>query len=56
MKQGLAYFTDTYLTTAGLLIFFLFFLAVVWWTSRKSNRQLYAQIETLPLHDGDLHE
>lgn len=55
-KEGLAYFTDTYLTSIGLLIFFCFFLGVVWWTSRRHSRELYRRLETLPLQEGGAHE
>ena len=48
MKEGLSFFTDTYLTSIGLLIFFGFFLAVVWWVSRADSRKLYAYTEMLP--------
>lgn len=53
MKEGLAYFTDTHLTSIGLLIFFFFFAAVLWWTSRKDSRRLYQRVENLPLEDGE---
>jgi Cbb3-type cytochrome oxidase component FixQ. len=54
MKQeGLAYFTDTYLTAIGLLIFFLFFCAVLLWINRKSAKQFYGKMEQIPLNDGE---
>lgn len=56
MKEGLAYFNDTYLTSIGLLIFFLFFLGVVWWTSKSQNKTLYKRLETLPFKNGESHE
>lgn len=56
MKEGLSNFTDTYLTSIGLLIFFGFFIAMVIWVSRKENRHLYNQVEQLPFLDGESHE
>jgi cbb3-type cytochrome oxidase subunit 3 len=56
MKEGLTAFTDTYLTSAGLIIFFLFFIGTVVWVSIKENRIRYQQIEKLPLLDGENHE
>jgi cbb3-type cytochrome oxidase subunit 3 len=56
MKEGLTYFTDTYLTSMGLLIFFLFFLGVVWWVSRAESRKLYRYAENLPFDNGVKHE
>ncbi|MBK9321523.1 MAG: cbb3-type cytochrome c oxidase subunit 3 [Bdellovibrionaceae bacterium] len=57
MKQeALMQFTDTYLTSVGLIIFFLFFMGVLYWTSRKENIALYKKIETMPLIEGGSHE
>lgn len=53
MKDGLAYFTDTHLTAVGLVIFFVFFVGVIWWTSLKANKTNYRQLEQLPLNDGE---
>lgn len=56
MKYGLAYFSDTYLTSIGLLIFFLFFVTMVWWTSRKKNKNLYKKTQMLPFEKGEFYE
>ncbi len=56
MKDGLSYFNDTYLTSIGLIIFFLFFVGVLWWTSISRNRILYKRIETLPFEAGESHD
>lgn len=57
MKQeGLKFFAETYLTSIGLMIFFLFFLAVVLWVYRGPSKELYKRLEKLPLVDGDSHE
>ena len=54
MKQeGLAFFTDTYLTAIGLLIFFLFFCGVLLWINRRSAKQFYGKMEQIPLNDGE---
>ena len=53
MKQeGLAYFTDTHLTAIGLLIFFVFFLGVLFWTLRKTQKVVYQELAKIPL-DGE---
>lgn len=55
MKQeALKFFTDTQLTAAGLMIFFLFFVGVLFWVYRKSSTEIYAHLEKVPLNDGDL--
>lgn len=56
MKQGLLYFTDTYLTVIGLLIFFGFFLSVIWWTSLPRNKNRFRRFENLPFENGENHE
>ena len=56
MKEGLSYFTDVYLTSFGLLIFFGFFLGVIWWVTRPQNRELFRYTESLPFENGDQHE
>ena len=50
---GLSYFTDTYLTSIGLLIFFSFFMAVVIWTSRRDSQALYSKVQNQPLEGED---
>ena len=53
MKQeGLAFFTDTHLTTLGLLIFFVFFLSMLIWTLRKTQKAVYRELAKIPL-DGE---
>jgi len=56
MKDGLLYFTDTYLTAIGLVIFFSFFLGVVWWASLPVNKKRFRHYETLPFENGDRYE
>jgi cytochrome c oxidase cbb3-type subunit 4 len=56
MKEGLSQFSDTYLTSIGLMIFFLFFVGVLWWTSKAQNKALYKRIENLPLEHGGSNE
>lgn len=55
MKEGLMNFTDTYLTSVGLMIFFVFFVTVVIWTNLKSQKDLYLKMEKMPL-EGENHE
>lgn len=50
MKQiALAYYEPTYLVAIALLIFFAVFVAIVISTFRKSNKELYKELEKLPL-------
>lgn len=50
MKQeALKYFTDTYLTAFGLVIFFAFFVGVLLWVYRKQSTVHYARMLELPL-------
>lgn len=55
MKQeALKYFMQTYLTSLGLLIFFLFFVGVMIWVYRKNSNIHYARMTQLPLSgDGE---
>ena len=56
MKQeGLRYFTDINLTSAGLVIFFGFFVCLLFWVYRKSSKDLYSKAANLPLMDGEFH-
>jgi cytochrome c oxidase cbb3-type subunit 4 len=56
MKQGLLYFTDTYLTIIGLMIFFGFFLTALVWVFLPRNRNLYKYTAQLPLVAEDTYE
>ena len=57
MKQeGLKFFTETYLTSFALVLFFAFFVCVVLWAFRGPSKDLYKRLEKLPLVDGDSHE
>lgn len=50
MKQiALAYYEHTYLVAIALLIFFTTFIAIVLSTYRKSNEEIYKELEKLPL-------
>lgn len=54
MKQeALKYFTDTYLTALGLVIFFGFFVGVCLWVYRKHSAGHYARMTNLPLSEGE---
>lgn len=52
--EGLKYFTDTYMTSAGLIIFFTLFISMLIWVFRASGKQNYQYVEQLPLkQDGE---
>ncbi|WP_413557384.1 cbb3-type cytochrome oxidase subunit 3 [Bdellovibrio sp. HCB209] len=54
MKQlGLKAFTDTYLTSFGLIIFFVFFVCVLLWVFRKNSKHHYGDMEKMPLMDEE---
>lgn len=53
MTDGLKYFTDTYLTSIGLILFFTFFIAVLFWIFRKGSTQFYNKAAQIPFeNDG----
>lgn len=53
MKQlGLKYFTDTHLTSLGLVIFVVFFIGVIFWVYRKNSSQLYKELGNMPLDNN----
>lgn len=54
MKDGLKYFTDTHLTSIGLILFFIFFVGVVFWVFRKGSKQYYNQTAQMPLGEDEL--
>lgn len=58
MKQmGLEHFTDLYLTSAGLMIFFVFFISMLVWVFSKQNKERFQTMSTLPLEqEGASHE
>lgn len=56
MKEGISYFTDTYLTSGGLVLFFVFFVGVVWWVNLPMNRARFLYDEKLPLEHGEKYE
>lgn len=53
MQDGLKHFSDTYLTSIGLLIFFIFFVAVIVWVFRKGSKSFYNHAAQLPLIEPD---
>ncbi|HEY8271593.1 MAG TPA: cbb3-type cytochrome c oxidase subunit 3 [Pseudobdellovibrionaceae bacterium] len=52
-KEAFSYFTDTQVTSLGLIIFFVFFMGVLCWTSLKANKAIYKDLEQLPLKEGN---
>lgn len=56
MKEGMQYFTDTYLTIGGLIIFFGFFVAVNVWCALPLNRGRFRRFENLPFEKEESHE
>ncbi len=56
MKQeGLAYFTDTWLTLVGLIIFFVFFVSLIIKVYRIKN-EYYEVMSNMPLEDAHERE
>lgn len=54
MKQlGLSYYEHPEILMIPLIIFILFFVGLIFWVSIKSNRDLYKEIEQLPLEKED---
>lgn len=56
MKEGFSYFTDTHLTVIGLMIFFIWFLAMCYWVLRVVPKQKYLMMSEIPLQnvEGEL--
>ncbi len=50
---ALSQFQNIHLTAIGLMIFFVYFCAVLWWVSRKSTAQTYQQLQNRPFEDGE---
>lgn len=55
-QQGLLYFTDTYLTTFGLIIFFTFFIVMFIWIMSKKRADYVNYMSQLPLQEDVHHE
>lgn len=50
MKQiALSYYEPTYLLAIALVIFFVSFLLILFWTFSRSNEKIYKELEKLPL-------
>lgn len=49
IRETLTHFQFPALTCVGLLIFFLFFIAQLFWVFRKQGKLVYSEIEQLPL-------
>ncbi len=50
--EGLRFFTDTYLTVIGLIIFFSFFVGLLFWVRVRAKQGVYQRLQSLPLLDG----
>ncbi len=37
----------------SLLIFFLFFVGMLWWAFKKSNKEFFTEMESYALEDSD---
>ncbi len=54
MKQiALSYYEPTYLVAIALLIFLITFIAIVISTFKKSNKEIYKELEKLPLEEEE---
>jgi cbb3-type cytochrome oxidase subunit 3 len=51
LREGLAFFTDTYLTMIAFALFFVTFVGIVLWTYRRSARSHYDEMARLPLDE-----
>lgn len=52
-KDWLRHFSDTDLAVVGMLIFFVFFVGVFLWTTRKSAGQIYDKLSKIPLEESE---
>jgi len=51
LREGLAFFSYTYLTVIAMLLFLGTFVGVVLWTFRKSARKHYEEMAEMPLDE-----
>ena len=51
IRQILAHYPWATLNTLGLLIFFSFFIALVWFIHRPAQRRIHESIGRLPFED-----
>ncbi|HND85199.1 MAG TPA: cbb3-type cytochrome c oxidase subunit 3 [Pseudobdellovibrionaceae bacterium] len=52
-SEGLEYFTDTWMTLLGLMLFVAVSVALVAWILRPSSKKYLQRAATLPFNDGD---
>lgn len=53
MKDGLMYFTDTYLTLIGLIIFFGWFVLMLIWVLKLTPKKQHDFMSMLPLKNDE---
>ena len=53
MKDGLMYFTDTYLTLIGLIIFFGWFVLMLIWVLKLIPKKQHDFMSMLPLKNDE---
>jgi cytochrome c oxidase cbb3-type subunit 4 len=54
MKEGLQYFTDIHLTILGLIIFFVWFVAMAIWIYVKTPENHVQYMSDMPLKDEEV--
>jgi len=55
MKHALSFFPIKMWPLAGLILFFVMFIFIVFWVNRKGSNELYDHVSRLPLKDSDDH-
>ena len=55
-SQVLSQFNIPMLPVIALILFTTLFAGVVWWVTKKSNRERYEQAAQIPLSEGEKHE
>lgn len=56
-SEGLSrYFTDLHFTLIGLIIFFVFFIGMVVFVSRRARKPFYDRMANLPLDERQEEE
>ena len=54
MKQeGYKYFTDTHLTVIGMMIFFIWFIAMLYWVLKATPKKQHDFMAQIPLRNND---
>ena len=55
-SQVMSQFNIPWLPVTALILFSTLFIGVVWWVTKKSNKERYDEAAQIPLSEGEKHE